>query len=65
MVTAPLSQAPPPYSGPYAIRRDLVCGVFRHLGTTVTAVTSIDTPTVPILTPYGILFPGPVAVVNA
>jgi hypothetical protein len=37
---------------------------FRHLSTDVTAITSFDTPSVPIATPYGTLFPGPLAVVN-
>ena len=39
-------------------------GAFRHLSTDVTAVTSLNTPNFPIATPYGILFPGPLAVVN-
>jgi len=38
---------------------------FRHLGTNVTALTDINTPNVPISTPFGTLFPGPLAVVNA
>jgi hypothetical protein len=40
-------------------------GAFRHLTTNVTALTSIDTPNLPISTPFGTLFPGPLAVVNA
>ena len=40
-------------------------GAFRHLSTNVVAVTSFNTPNVPISTPFGILFPGPLAVVNA
>jgi hypothetical protein len=43
----------------------LLGAAFRHLGTNVTALTSIDTPNVPISTPFGTLFPGPLAVVNA
>jgi len=39
-------------------------GAFRHLSTNVTGLTSIETPSLPIATPYGILFPGPLAVVN-
>jgi hypothetical protein len=38
---------------------------FRHLSTDVVAVTSFNTPNVPISTPFGTLFPGPLAVVNA
>jgi hypothetical protein len=38
---------------------------FRHLSTNVNALTSFDTPNVPISTPFGTLFPGPLAVVNA
>jgi hypothetical protein len=38
---------------------------FRHLSTNVVALTSVNTPNVPISTPFGILFPGPLAVVNA
>jgi hypothetical protein len=40
-------------------------GAFRHLSTSVTAVTSVDTPNVPIAGPFNILFPGSLAVVNA
>jgi len=40
-------------------------GAFRHLSTDVTALTSINTPNVPISSPYGNLFPGPLVVVNA
>ena len=40
-------------------------GAFRHLSTQVTAVTVAGTPTVPIATPLGILFPGPLTVVDA
>lgn len=39
---------------------------FRHLSRNVNAVTIFDTPSVPpIATPYGNLFPGPLALVNA
>jgi hypothetical protein len=40
-------------------------GAFRHISTDVVAVTSFNTPNVPISTPFGTLFPGPLAVVNA
>jgi hypothetical protein len=40
-------------------------GAFRHLSTDVVALTSFNTPNVPISTPLGTLFPGPLAVVNA
>ena len=39
-------------------------GAFRHLSTNVVAATSFNTPNVPISTPFGILFPGPLAVIN-
>jgi hypothetical protein len=38
---------------------------FRHLTTNVTALTSLNTPNVPISGPFNILFPGPLTVVNA
>ena len=38
---------------------------FRHLSTDVVAVTSFNTPNVPISGPFNVLFPGPLAVVNA
>ncbi len=38
---------------------------FRHLSTGVTAVTSINTPNLPVVTPLGNLFPGPLTVVDA
>jgi len=38
---------------------------FRHLSTGVVALTSVNTPNIPISTPFGTLFPGPLAVVNA
>ena len=41
---------------------------FRHLGTDITALTSIDTPNIPVVAPGifpGNLFPGQNAVVNA
>jgi outer membrane protein OmpA-like peptidoglycan-associated protein len=37
---------------------------FRRLRTDVTVLTSVDTPNVPISTPFNSLFPGPLAVVN-
>jgi outer membrane protein OmpA-like peptidoglycan-associated protein len=37
---------------------------FRHASTGVTGLTSIDTPNIPISSPFGGLFPGPLAVVN-
>jgi len=40
-------------------------GAFRHLSTEVTVLTSPDTPIPPISSPFAILFPGPLAVVNA
>jgi hypothetical protein len=40
-------------------------GAFRHTSTEVVALTSVNTPIVPIASPFGILFPGPLAVVNA
>jgi hypothetical protein len=40
-------------------------GAFRHLSTNVVALTSVNTPNVPIAGPFNILFPGPLAVVNA
>ena len=39
-------------------------GAFRHLSTNVVALTSVNTPNVPISTPFGTLFPGPLALVN-
>src|SRR5215471_10731239 len=36
-------------------------GAFRHLSTNVIALTSVNTPNVPISSPYGNLFPGPLA----
>lgn len=39
-------------------------GAFRHVSTEVTALTSIDTPNIPVVNPLN-LFPGPLAVVNA
>jgi hypothetical protein len=38
---------------------------FRHASTDVTAVTSFNTPNIPVASPYSGLFPGPLAVVNA
>ena len=38
---------------------------FRQLSTGVTALTSVDTPNFPVVTPHGNLFPGPLTVVNA
>jgi hypothetical protein len=46
----------------------LVGGAFRHASTTVTALTSINTPNIPAVNPTIFppnLFPGPNAVVNA
>src|SRR5215472_1352384 len=40
-------------------------GAFRHAKTEVTALTSIDTPSIPIATPFAGLFPGPATVVKA
>jgi hypothetical protein len=40
-------------------------GAFRHATTDVTALTSINTPNIPVASPYAGLFPGPLAVVNA
>jgi len=40
-------------------------GAFRHGRTEVTALTSVDTPNIPIASPPTGLFPGPLAVVNA
>lgn len=39
-------------------------GAFRRVSTEVTALTSIDTPNLPVVSPAN-LFPGPLAVVNA
>jgi hypothetical protein len=39
-------------------------GAFRRVSTEVTALTSIDTPNIPVVNPLN-LFPGPLAVVNA
>jgi hypothetical protein len=39
-------------------------GAFRHVSTKVTALTSIDTPNLPVVAPSN-LFPGPLAVVTA
>ena len=39
-------------------------GAFRHVSTQVTALTSIDTPNLPVASPSN-LFPGPLAVVTA
>jgi len=39
-------------------------GAFRHVSTEVTALTSIDTPNLPVVYPAN-LFPGPLAVVTA
>jgi hypothetical protein len=39
-------------------------GAFRRVSTEVTALTSIDTPNIPVVNPTG-LFPGPLTVVNA
>jgi hypothetical protein len=39
-------------------------GAFRRASTEVTALTSFDTPNIPVVSP-GNLFPGPLAVVNA
>jgi hypothetical protein len=39
-------------------------GAFRHVSTEVTALTSIDTPNLPVVSPSN-LFPGPLAVVTA
>jgi hypothetical protein len=38
---------------------------FRHLSTNVNAVTTIDTPNFPVVTPFGNLFPGPLTLVDA
>jgi hypothetical protein len=38
---------------------------FRHLRTDVNAVTAINTPNLPVVTPLGVLFPGPLTLVNA
>ena len=40
-------------------------GAFRHLSTNVTALTSFNTPLPPISSPFNILFPGPLTVVDA
>jgi opacity protein-like surface antigen len=39
-------------------------GAFRHVSTEVTALTSVDTPNLPVVSPSN-LFPGPLAVVTA
>ena len=39
-------------------------GAFRHVSTEVTALTSIDTPNIPVVNPSS-LFPGPLTVVTA
>ena len=38
---------------------------FRHASTDVTALTSVNTPNIPISSPHNGLFPGPLVVVNA
>jgi hypothetical protein len=40
-------------------------GAFRRASTEVTALTSIDTPNIPISSPFSGLFPGSLVVVNA
>jgi hypothetical protein len=40
-------------------------GAFRHLSRNVNAVTAFDTPNLPVATPLGVLFPGPLTLVDA